>query len=166
VGWKGRSWHGRKREWCAVPVLLCTFLTVSACGSGSFSAPVGSRQFFVNVGSNDATYYTWIETADGSIEGSSVGAARLPDGTTQVPSPTPFTGRVAGHRITFDFGPSVQGGEATLRGNLGPSSLTITYPPSNGSCKTNPVVVYKPGSLTEFNRLLKHLSTVPTCLSS
>ena len=149
-----------------VPVLLGTILIVSACNSGSTSAPPSPQRVFVNAGSNNAAYFTWTESADGSIKGSEVGADRLPNGTTQVPSPTHFTGKVVGQRVTFDFGPSVQGGEATLTGSLRPSSLTITYPPVNGSCKTNPVVVYKAGSLAEFNRLVKHLSTVPNCLPS
>jgi hypothetical protein len=141
-------------------------MTVSACSLGTSTAVTSPRQVFINVGSNSASYFTWTKASDGSINGSEVAAARSPDGATQIPAPTRFTGKVEGHDVTFDFGPSVQGGEATLSGQLGPKTLTITYPPSNGSCKTSPVVVYKAGSLTDFNRIVKHLSTTPTCLPS
>jgi hypothetical protein len=149
-----------------VAILLMIVLTLSACSSGNSAASTSSPQVFINVGSNNASYFTWTKASDGSIKGSEVAAARSPDGTTQVPKPTSFTGKVEGHNITFDFGPNVQGGEAVLSGQLGPKTLTITYPPSNGSCKTNPVVVYKAGSLTDFKQIVKHLSTTPTCLPS
>ena len=156
----------RAKTWCvSVPVLLVTALIFTACGSDGGSASV-PRHFFVNVGSNNAAYFTWTEGADGSIRGSNVSAARFPNGSTVIPSPVNFTGNVVGHHITFDFGPSVQGGEAILSGELGPGTLAITFPPSNGSCKLNPVVVFRSGSLAEFNRLVKHLSTVSTCLPS
>jgi hypothetical protein len=162
----GHMWGDRRRRWYPVPILIVIALTVAACSSGGLAAVTNSRQFFINVGSNNASYITWTKASGGLIKGSEVAAARSPEGTTQIPTPTRFTGKVEGHDITFDFGPSVQGGEATLSGQLGPNTLTITYPPSNGSCKTNPVVVYKAGSLMDFKRIVKHLSTTPTCLPS
>lgn len=149
-----------------MPVLLLIVLTVSACSSGSSTASAGSRRFFINVGSNNASYFTWIEGPDGSIKGSAVAAARDLDGTTRVPSPTRFTGKVVGHDITFDLGPGVRGEESSLSGTLGPRTLTIVFPSSSGSCKTNPVVVFKAGSSAEFSRDVKGLSTTPTCLPS
>ena len=149
-----------------MPILLLIVLTVSACSPGSSAASARSRQFFINVGSNNASYFTWIEAPDGSITGSAVAAARDPDGTTHVPSPTAFTGKVVGHDITFDLGASVQGEGAGLSGKLGPRTLTIRFPPSRGSCKTNPVVVFKAGTSAEFTRDVKVLSTTATCLPS
>ncbi len=137
---KGIVRGDRNRQWDLVSILLMVVLTVSACSSRTSAASANSHQFFINVGSNNASYFTWTRASDGSIKGSEVAADRSPDGATQIPSPTPFTGKVQGQDITFDFGPGVQGGEATLSGQLGPKTLTITFPSANGSCKTNPVV--------------------------
>ncbi len=161
---RGRRSSDHRRQWYPVPILLMIVLTASACSSGTSAALANARQVFINVGSNYASYFTWTTASDGSIKGSEVATVRSPDGTTHVPSPTSFAGTVEGHHITFDFGPSVRGGEATLSGTLGPKTLTITYPPSAGACKTNPVVVYTAGSLTHFKRIVEHLSTTPTCL--